>query len=61
MLKIQAHIQSALLLLSQHEDIHYDLVSIENRDALRQLDNVLGKTVTEDILDQIFNSFCVGK
>ena len=61
MLKIQDHIQSALLLLSQNEDIHYDLVSIEIRDALRQLDSVLGKTVTEDILDQIFNSFCVGK
>ena len=61
MLKIQDHVQSALLLLSPKENIHYDLVSVELRDALRQLDSVLGKTATDDILDQVFNSFCVGK
>ena len=60
-LKIQDHIQNTLLLLSQKEDVHYDLVSIELRDALIQLDSVLGKTVTDDILDLVFNSFCVGK
>ena len=30
-------------------------------DALGQLDSILGKTVTDDILDSVFSSFCVGK
>ena len=36
-------------------------MSFELRDALNQLDLVLGKTVTDDILDSVFSGFCVGK
>jgi tRNA U34 5-carboxymethylaminomethyl modifying GTPase MnmE/TrmE len=36
-------------------------VSLELRDALEQIDTILGKTTSEDILDGVFGSFCVGK
>ncbi len=41
----------------------YDLeiVSIELKEALKELDAVLGVEVGEDILDKIFNQFCIGK
>ncbi len=41
----------------------YDLgiVSMELKHAIKELDAVLGVDVGEDILDKIFNQFCIGK
>jgi tRNA modification GTPase len=39
----------------------YELISIELREALDSLDAILGKTTPDDILNNIFNRFCVGK
>jgi tRNA modification GTPase len=39
----------------------YELISIELRDALDALDTILGKTTPNDILNNIFNNFCIGK
>ena len=39
----------------------YELVSIELRDALDAIGAILGKTTPDDILNNIFNQFCVGK
>lgn len=39
----------------------YELISIELREALGALDAILGKTTPDDILNNIFNQFCVGK
>lgn len=38
-----------------------ELVAIDLKDALDALGEVIGVTTTEDILDQIFNRFCIGK
>ena len=59
--KILYCIQNAGDLLSGSGSVPFDLVSFELRDALSQLDLVLGKTVTDDILDSVFSGFCVGK
>ena len=59
--KILCCIQSAGGLLAGSGPVPFDLVSFELRDALSQLDLVLGKTVTDDILDNVFSGFCVGK
>ena len=59
--KILYCIQNAGDLLSGSGPVPFDLVSFELRDALNQLDLVLGKTVTDDILDSVFSGFCVGK
>jgi len=59
--KILYCIQNAGDLLSGSGPVPFDLVSFELRDALNQLDLVLGKTVTDDILDSVFSDFCVGK
>lgn len=39
----------------------YELVSIELREALDAIGLILGKTTPDDILNNIFNQFCVGK
>jgi len=39
----------------------YELIAIELRDALDAIGVILGKTTPDDILNNIFNQFCVGK
>ncbi len=38
-----------------------EFVSVEFREALRELGQITGETTTEEVLDQIFRNFCIGK
>lgn len=38
-----------------------DLLAVDLQDCLDQLGDIVGKTTTEDILDVIFEQFCLGK
>lgn len=38
-----------------------ELIAHETKQAINSLDVFLGNTTTEDILDQVFSNFCVGK
>jgi len=38
-----------------------DLIAIDLREAIRHLSDIIGENPTPDILDRIFNEFCVGK
>ena len=55
-----SNLKSARVLLPS-ADVAYELVSIELRDALNDIDAILGKTTPDDILNNIFGKFCVGK
>ena len=39
----------------------FDLLSIELRDAIKNLSKLTGSELTENILDNIFSKFCIGK
>ena len=54
------HNQKAIKLLKQ-KTVLIELVSHETRKAIDSLDVFLGKSTTDDILDQVFSNFCVGK
>jgi len=41
--------------------VEAELIAIDLRDALSALDEIVGLTTTEDILEHIFNTFCIGK
>ncbi len=56
----QLSISQATELLSEKE-IAFELVSIELHDAIDSIDSLLGKTTVDDIINLIFNKFCVGK
>ncbi|MCL5057582.1 MAG: tRNA uridine-5-carboxymethylaminomethyl(34) synthesis GTPase MnmE [Actinobacteria bacterium] len=43
------------------EGVPPDLLSIDIRGAWEVLGEITGSTVTEDLLDRIFNDFCIGK
>ncbi len=38
-----------------------ELISLELRAALRELQSILGEIYTDDLLDHIFSNFCIGK
>ncbi len=41
--------------------IPVDIISIDVRNALHNIGEIVGAHVTEDLMDQIFSQFCVGK
>jgi tRNA modification GTPase len=38
-----------------------ELIALDLRDALDHLGMIVGATYTDDILERIFNEFCIGK
>ena len=38
-----------------------DLLSIELRDGIKNLSKITGQQLTEELLDNIFSKFCIGK
>ena len=43
------------------QKITSDLLAIDLQDCLDQLDAIVGMTTTEDVLDVVFEQFCLGK
>lgn len=48
------------LLATQVRELQ-DLISIDVKSALLYLDEITGEVITDDILDNIFDNFCIGK
>ncbi len=46
---------------SLKKNMPLDVISIDIRNGLEQLDELVGRNFTEDLLDNIFSNFCVGK
>jgi tRNA modification GTPase len=46
---------------SLQEDRSEDLIAVDLNSALEHLGGILGKTFVDDLLDQIFVDFCIGK
>ena len=63
--------RQALLLSEQYLDAalqglelgpdHYDIVAEDMRSAIRALNSLIGRVDVENLLDEIFSSFCLGK
>ena len=47
--------------LLKEDQSNFELVAQDLRDAINCLDLFLGKTTSDDILNNVFSSFCVGK
>jgi tRNA modification GTPase len=43
------------------QDLTLELVALDLRIAVNAVGEIVGKTTTEDLLDSIFNQFCIGK
>ncbi|MFA7658621.1 MAG: tRNA uridine-5-carboxymethylaminomethyl(34) synthesis GTPase MnmE [Candidatus Gastranaerophilaceae bacterium] len=57
--KSRESLEQALLAAKIRE--HQDLISIDVKSALLHLDEITGEVITDDILNNIFDNFCIGK
>jgi len=57
--RTQEAVKRAIDLLAAQATV--ELVAVELQDALAQLGGIIGMTTSEDVLDQIFSQFCIGK
>ncbi len=57
----EAHAALARVSQSLQEDRSEDLIAVDLNAALEHLGGILGKTFVDDLLDQIFVDFCIGK
>ncbi|GAK48818.1 tRNA modification GTPase TrmE [Candidatus Moduliflexus flocculans] len=46
---------------SAQAEMSPEFLAVDLRDALRHLGDITGETTTDDILDRIFSTFCIGK
>ena len=56
----KASIETALFTLEHHKDFA-ELAAEDMRSALRHMDSLVGRIGVEDLLGEIFSSFCIGK
>ncbi len=49
------------VIVSRETNMPYDFLTIDLKDCLDALGKITGETVADDILDRIFNDFCLGK
>ena len=59
LLKAEEGLKKAKISLDQ--GMSYEFVALDLRIALDSIGEIIGKTVTDDILNKIFSEFCVGK
>jgi tRNA modification GTPase len=48
-------------MVNRHAGLPPELLSLDLRSALSALGEVTGETSTDEVLDHIFSSFCIGK
>lgn len=49
------------VLKSIHEGFSIDFIEIDLKDAMESLGLIVGKSVSDDLIDKIFEEFCIGK
>lgn len=60
LIKSRESLGSAMAVLESGPDL-YDIAAEELRTAIRALETLVGRIGVEDLLDEIFSSFCLGK
>ncbi|MDH4128957.1 MAG: tRNA uridine-5-carboxymethylaminomethyl(34) synthesis GTPase MnmE [Spirochaetota bacterium] len=57
--KVKNSIQKAIRAMS--DNLSYEFIAIDLREALNFLGEIVGEVTTEDVLNEIFSNFCIGK
>ncbi len=59
LVKVGHNIERALILKEKGEPVEF--IAFELREGLGHLAEITGETCSEDILNEIFSRFCIGK
>lgn len=61
LLKCSKHLKKARSTILKNGLFEAELISVDLKDSLCQIDFLLGRTSFDDIFDSVFSNFCVGK
>ena len=59
--KCSKYLKKAKVAIAEYDVFEPELISIDLKDSLCEIDFLLGKTSFDDIFDNVFSNFCVGK
>ena len=54
-------INKTILPIIKHQEPNIEIIAHHTKEAITHFDHLLGKTSVDDILDDVFSNFCVGK
>ena len=54
-------INKTILPIIKHGETNIEIIAHHTKEAINHFDHLLGKTSVDDILDDVFSNFCVGK
>ena len=54
-------INKTILPIIKHQETNIEIIAHHTKEAINHFDHLLGKTSVDDILDDVFSNFCVGK
>lgn len=59
--QILIKVNKTILPIIKHQETNIEIIAHHTKEAINHFDHLLGKTSVDDILDDIFSDFCVGK
>ena len=54
-------VNKPILPIIKHQETNIEIIAHHTKEAINHFDHLLGKTSVDDILDDVFSNFCVGK
>ena len=54
-------VNKTILPIIKHQETNIEIIAHHTKEAINHFDHLLGKTNVDDILDDVFSNFCVGK
>ena len=54
-------VNKTILPIINHQEMNIEIIAHHTKEAINHFDNLLGKTSADDVLDDVFSNFCVGK
>ena len=59
--QILIKVNKTILPIIKHQETNIEIIAHHTKEAINHFNHLLGKTNVDDILDEIFSNFCVGK
>ena len=59
--QILIKVNKTILPIIKHQETNIEIIAHHTKEAINHFDHLLGKTSVDDILDDVFSDFCVGK
>ena len=54
-------VNKTILPIIKHQETNIEIIAHHTKEAINHFDHLLGKTSVDDVLDDVFSNFCVGK